>query len=234
MNYAVILSGGIGTRMRADGFPKQYIEVQGKPILIYTLEQFQACTEIDRIILVAAGQWQNDIDAWIKTYHITKVCEIAPPGGTRQESILNGLEKCMLSSADETDRVIIHDAVRPFVSQDLIVSCLSALDEFDGCMPVLPVNDTVYQSQNGNTISELLDRNTLFAGQSPEAFRLKKYFEINKNASAEELSMTRGSSEIAFRHGLNVRLISGEQMNFKLTTPDDLKQFEILLQRRGE
>lgn len=233
MNFAVILSGGIGTRMRTNGYPKQYIEVNKKPILVYTLEQFQKCTEVDYIVIVAAEQWKNQIIEWTRTYHISKFLDIAPPGDTRQESILHGLETCIEKSNTSTDGVIIHDAVRPLVSEQLIISCLSALNGYDGCMPVLEVKDTIYQSDSGEVISNLLKRSTLFAGQAPEAFRLQKYTKINQEASKEELENTCGTSEIAYMHNMDICLIPGEESNFKLTTPEDLERFRNIVSKGG-
>ena len=232
MNYAVILSGGVGSRMRQDGFPKQYIEIYGKPILIYTLERFNNNALVDKIIIVAAEQWREKIFEWIDIYGINKFVEIANAGNTRQESILNVLEVCAKYSVESSDNVIIHDAVRPLLSDLLISKCLSALKNSEGCMPVLPINDTVYQSLNGNEITNLLDRKTLFAGQAPEAFHLHRYLEINRFATKTELANIRGSSEIAYKNGLDVTLIAGEEMNFKLTTPVDLERFKAIL--RGE
>ena len=100
MNYAVILSGGVGSRMRQDGFPKQYIEIYGKPILIYTLERFNNNALVDKIIIVAAEQWREKIFEWIDIYGINKFVEIANAGNTRQESILNGLEVCAKYSVE--------------------------------------------------------------------------------------------------------------------------------------
>lgn len=229
MNYALILSGGIGSRMRMDGFPKQYLEVDGKPILVYTLQTFQTCACIDQIVIVAAPQWHDQIRQWISEYGLTKTVDFAVPGNTRQESILNGLNVCMQYSESEGDKVIIHDAVRPCVSDELITACIDTLNEYDGCMPVLPVTDTVYESRDAKRISRLLDRSTIFAGQSPEAFRLHAYAKINRDASVEELEACRGTSVIAYEHGMDVGLIPGEKLNFKITTPEDLDQFRYLV-----
>ena len=229
MNYAIILSGGIGSRMKMEGFPKQYLEVEGKPILMYTLEVFQSCESVDHIVIVAAEQWHENINQWMQQYGITKFLDFALPGDSRQESILNGLEVCMANSVDSADRVIIHDAVRPCVTDDLIVRCFQALDDHDGCMPVIPVNDTVYQSNDGKSISCLLERSTLFAGQAPESFYLHRYTDINRKATKEELANTRGTSVIAYTNGMDVCLISGDDNNFKITTPIDLKRFYTMV-----
>lgn len=229
MNFAVILSGGVGIRMRIDGLPKQYLEVRGKPIIAYTLEKFQANQDTQKIIIVAASEWQEKLFGWIKQYRITKFVSFALPGDTRQESILNGLEECAKCVIDEKDKVVIHDGVRPLLSDSLITKCFTELEKYDGCMPILPINDTVYQSTDGKEISRLLDRNTIFAGQSPESFRLKKYLKINRNAEKDILSQIKGSTEIAYNNGFRIRLIQGEDMNFKLTTPADLQRFETII-----
>lgn len=229
MNYAVILSGGIGTRMRDDGFPKQYIKIQNKPILIYTLEKFENCDAIDKIIVVAAKEWADTIYNWKNTYGISKLQNVTCGGETRQESILNGLKVCVGTHHNMQDNVIIHDAVRPLVSTALITSCLNALDDYEGCMPILPLNDTVYMSTNGTEISQLLDRSQLFAGQAPEAFRLWKYYEINCNTDIEELKKIRGTTELAYKNDLKIKLVNGDDSNFKLTTPADLQRFEMII-----
>ncbi len=230
MNVALILSGGVGSRMRSDGFPKQYIQVNGKPILVYTLQKFQSSPAIDKIVVVADPAWQSDICTWLAAESITKFAAFAQPGTSRQGSVYNGLQACAALASAETVNVAIHDGVRPLVSLELIAACLDTLKEYDGCMPVLSVTDTTYVSQDGKHISGLLDRSTLFSGQTPEAFRLQPYLEINKNASAEELENTRGSTEIAYKHGLNIRLIPGEYSNYKLTTPTDLERFRTSLE----
>ena len=186
MNYAIILSGGIGTRMQMGDFPKQYLEVEKKPILLYTLEQFQKSSAVEKIVIVAADAWREKIRGWMEEDGITKFLAFADAGDTRQESIHNGLTVCMEDSVSENDGVIIHDGVRPLVSEQLIGDCLAALADHEGCMPVLPMKDTIYQSSDGTKIDHLLERSTLFAGQAPEAFRLHPYAKINREASEEE------------------------------------------------
>lgn len=226
MNFAIILSGGVGTRMRTDGFPKQYLEIFNKPILAYTLETFDSNDLVDKIIIVADPVWQSKIREWLKHYNVKKFEAFAEPGKSRQGSILNGLKECIKYNKNQTDNVIIHDAVRPLVSSTLIQNCFNQLDKYDGCMPVLPVVDTIYYSENGVTISNLLDRNCLYSGQSPEAFNLQKYYDINKDLSAEELDAIKGTTEIAYKNNLNICLIKGDTFNYKLTTPTDLNRFK--------
>lgn len=225
MNYAVLLAGGVGSRMKTGGLPKQYIEIGGKPVIAYTLEQLERCPMIDRIIVVASDEWTEQILNWNKQYHITKFCDFAAPGTDRQLSILNGLDICMTKEFDDCSVVVIHDAVRPLVPVELLTSCIEVAAQYGGCMPVLPMKDTVYESRNGNCISGLLERNTLFVGQAPEAFRLSEYACLNHSVAPEQLGHYQGSSQIAFQHGVEVRMIPGAEINFKLTTPEDMDRF---------
>lgn len=234
MNYAIILSGGTGSRMNMPGTIKQYVLVMDKPVLIYTLERFEKCPSIDCIVIVAAKEWREQISSWLSQFGIFKFSAFADPGIQRQSSILNGLKKCMELSESSNDVVIIHDAARPLVSEDLITNCLRTAMEFGGCMPVIRVSDTIYQSSNGTSIQGLLDRDSLFAGQSPEAFQLKQYYELNKSVSGKELNGYKGTSEIAIRHGIDVHIIPGEDGNFKITTQQDLERFRLICkEKRG-
>ena len=151
------------------------------------------------------------------------------PGETRQYTILNALQEIAKQGYSETDVVIIHDAARPLVTEQLIADCIYGCNEADGVLPVIPVKDTLYQSKNGKQITSLLNRNELFAGQAPEAFIFGKYLALHEKMPREELLKINGSTEIAYKGGLNVKLIRGDELNFKITTPEDLSNFENIL-----
>ena len=227
MNTAVILAGGVGTRMGADR-PKQYLIVNDKPIIIYCLEIFQNHPEIDHIVVVVSDQWKDYVKENVEKYGIDKICGYAPAGETRQHSIYNGL-KSIAANAPETDVCIIHDAARPLVSDKSISDWIEGAIEDEGAMPVISVKDTIYRSKNGKTIDSLLKRSELFAGQAPESFRFKLYFYIHNCVSDEEIASTAGSSEIAYRHGMRIRLVQGSERNFKITTQEDLETFENIV-----
>lgn len=230
MNTAIILSGGIGSRMGAD-LPKQYIMVREKPIISYCLEIFEKHERIDHIVIVADESWQSFIEEWIKKENITKFFSFAPAGRTRQHSIYNGLKAAKGCTPDE-GVVIMHDAARPLVSDQIISDCLQGAAEDGGAMPVITVKDTVYFSQDGKAIDQLLDRSCLYAGQAPEAFRLGEYLAIHDQVSDEEIAATVGTSQIAYKHGMKVRLVQGSERNIKITTPEDLCTFETILTER--
>lgn len=229
MNYAVVLAGGVGSRMNTEGLPKQYIEVNEKPVIIYTLEQVERCPLIDRIVIVAADEWTEQISKWNTQYHITKHWGFASPGRSRQASTLNGLDVCMKGNPCDDDVVIVHEAVRPLASVDLITKCVETAIEYGGCIPVLPMQYAVYGSENGTYISSFWDRSALFVGQAPEAFRLKEYTQLNHSCTAEELDLYVGGSQLVHQYGLPVRMIPGIEANFKLTTKSDLELFKHYL-----
>lgn len=227
MNTAIILAGGVGSRMGVNK-PKQYLIVNEKPIIVYCLEIFEKHSEIDKIIIVVSDEWKDYVEENVKQYGISKVCGYAPAGETRQHSIYNGL-KSTEENAPDTTVCIIHDAARPLVSDKIISDCIVGATEDDGAMPVITVKDTVYQSKDGKSIDHLLKRSELFAGQAPESFDFKKYLDIHNSVSDDEIASTAGSSEIAYRHGMKIRLVEGSERNFKITTVEDLETFETII-----
>lgn len=231
MNVALILAGGTGTRLGGD-IPKQYLLVNEKPVIVYCLETFENNQTVDEVLIVAANEWQESIKEWIDKYHITKFKGFAEAGSSRQHSILNGMNKALELGAVSDDKILIHDAARPNVSDRLIDECFSLLVEYDGVMPVIPVKDTIYLSKDGKEISDLLNRDQLFAGQAPESFRLGKYHEFHKGMGETDLDNVRGSSELAYKNGMKIRLIKGDEHNYKITTLDDLKKFQLEIKMR--
>lgn len=229
MNYAVIVSGGIGSRMKNVALPKQYIEVAGKPIILYSVEKFFACEEIDAVVIVAAQPWHAALHEWISRIPSEKPCLFTDAGSSRQASVYEGLEVCVKMGCKPGDKVLIHDAVRPLVSEQLIRECLGYSDEYNGAMPALPVTDTIYIGVDGHSITGLLDRDSLFGGQSPECFDLPEYYRINCGLTAEQFATVHGSSEIAFGSGMKIKLIHGDPSNFKITTIEDLRRFEHIV-----
>ncbi|MDD6069224.1 MAG: IspD/TarI family cytidylyltransferase [Clostridiales bacterium] len=226
MNIALILSGGTGNRLGAD-IPKQYIKIGERTVISYCLEVLENCQSISAIQIVADERWHE----LISESALTKLKGFSRPGKTRQLSILNGLED-ICSYADEEDLVIIHDAARPLISEYLIESVIEAAKAHDGAIPVLPMKDTVYLSEDGRRISALLDRKCVVAGQAPESFRLKPYYEANKKLLPDQIMKINGSTEPAILAGLDIVTIQGDEQNFKITTKDDLVRFKEIISRK--
>ncbi|WP_026651001.1 IspD/TarI family cytidylyltransferase [Butyrivibrio proteoclasticus] len=232
MNIAIILAGGKGSRIKSD-IPKQFVEISGQMMLIHSMLPFAQTLYVGNIIVVADEKWQEDIeDALSENETLSeKMLGFAEPGENRQLSIYNGLKLIEeMGLADLCENVIIHDAARPFVTVECIEECMAALDEHDGAMPVLPMNDTVYYSRSGDKVDELLNRNCVFAGQAPEAFDYKKYYQANKALLPDKILLIKGSTEPAVMAGLDVALIPGDQRNFKVTTDEDLERAKQILE----
>ena len=162
---------------------------------------------------------------------ITKPVIFSQPGEIRQLTIFNALQMLQQKGLADDAVVVIHDAARPLVSKELIGRCIEGCADADGTMPCVPVKDTLYQSKDHQTIDSLLKRSEIVAGQAPEAFRFGKYFDIHNRMSYEDILQVSGSTEIAYKMGLNVRLVKGEEINFKITTQEDLENFKHILNR---
>lgn len=228
MNIAVILSGGVGSRMGLDR-PKQYIEIDGNPILNYCFSTFMNNTLIDAIAIVCAEEWKSYVCRNVDRLRPLKPVYYAEPGETRQYSIYNALKEIQKHCYGDDDIVIIHDAARPLVSGKLIEDCIKACANADGAMPVIACKDTIYQSEDGKHIKALLNRDELWNGQAPEAFRLKKYLAAHEAMSSDALLKINGSTELAYKAGLECRMITGDPMNFKITTMEDLDTFKSII-----
>lgn len=240
MNIALILSGGTGRRMGLD-VPKQYIEVCGRPIISYCMETLSGHSGIDAIQIAAEEEWQELISESMKELAETKQPGISEkfrgfskPGANRQLSILSGLED-IRGYASDSDYVLIHDAARPMLSVRQISDCLDAVTGHDGVIPVLPMKDTVYSSRDGRTITSLLSRSQIFAGQAPELFILGKYYEANTALMSDSILRINGSTEPAVMAGMDIAMIPGDEGNFKITTRADLERFrEIVAERSSQ
>lgn len=246
MNMTILLSGGVGSRMHSDA-PKQYMHVGGRMLITYALATLAKASAIDRILIVAADEWRELIlaDARKNRIPTDKIMGFAVPGSNRQASILNGMQEILRQvyprllhdcpdsgeeweNITDADTVFIHDAARPMLSQEQVQGCFSALEGHDGVMPVLPMKDTVYLSRGGITVSELLDRNQVYAGQAPELFRFKSYYRANMALTPDRLAGINGSTEPAILAGMDIVMIPGDEKNFKITTSEDLERFRSL------
>lgn len=239
MVTALLLSGGTGTRMGVET-PKQYIEVDGKPIIAYGLQTLLSHEGIDAVQIVANVMWRETIldcmerlrsggdDSSLpekKDRGIEKFRGFSAPGENRQLSILNGLED-IGKYASASDYVLIHDAARPLVSAAMLTECLAVAAEHEGALPVLPMKDTVYFSEDGTSVASLLDRSRIFAGQAPEAFLFGKYRDAVRALLPERILQINGSTEPAIMAGMDIAMIPGDEGNFKITTRADLVRFQ--------
>ena len=235
MNYAILLSGGTGTRIESDK-PKQYVRAGSFMMVTWALKALAECDLVDSIYIVAEHEWREliEADACKAGLDTGKIGGYAIPETNRQTSILNGMqeiirtldEKVDITAMNDGDTVLIHDAARPFVTVKLLNECYGALPGHGGVMPVLPMKDTVYQSEDGLAVSELLDRKKVFAGQAPELFYMKPYYKANMALMPDRIHMVNGASEPAIIGGMDIVMIPGDEDNFKVTTMVDLCRYK--------
>ena len=235
MNYAILLAGGTGSRITSE-IPKQYIKAGPYMMITVALKAMLENDHIYGVCIVADADWREEIkrDAASAGLDTDRILSFADPGDDRQLSILNGMNEIIGVEGEpsDTDTVLVHDAARPFITADLLSAVYGSLDGHDGVMPVLPMKDTVYYSENGSEVSELLDRGKIFAGQAPELFLFGKYYEANKALLPEKILSVNGASEPAIIAGMDIVMIPGDEGNFKVTTDADVDRYLMIVKDR--
>jgi len=221
MNTAIIVAAGIGTRLDPET-PKQFIEIHGKPLIVYTLERFESCSAIDEIVAVVAEGEAERFRAMIEPYEISKLRQVVTGGRLRAESVANGL-----AAVDPaTEIVAVHDGARPLVSTDEILRTVNAAREFGAACLVGSIPDTI-KEVDGETIVGTLDRRQLRRALTPQAFKL----EILKRAFEEAGSLEQATDEcfLVEQLGERVEAVPGNSRNIKVTFPADLAVAEHFL-----
>lgn len=221
MNIGIILAGGKGTRMGIVDQPKQFMDIYGKPIVIHTLETFDAHAEIDFIAIVCLEEWHDEIRRWLRKYDINKVKWIVPSGESRQGSTYNGL-KAIENDITVDDIVVIHDSARPLVTSRIISDNIKGAKEYRAVDTAIPASDTIVKSIDTKTISNIPVRKELFLGQTPQSFVYGDIFKAHMHASSHNINDATDDCQLILNHGGTVALVEGEKLNFKITTMDDL------------
>lgn len=228
MKVSVIIpSAGYGERM--GGIKKPYILLDGKPILFHTLRVFQKCPLVNDInIVIAEGDEQKCRDEVI-SYCNEKVSQIVVGGSTRQESVFNGLKSLPL----DTDLVVIHDCVRPFVTNDMIEASLNSAEEWGAAIVAVPVKDTIKESEDNVFVDKTLNRQRLWSIQTPQVFKYEIILHAHLLAREKNIQATDDSSLVEMFGNCKVKLVMGTYENIKVTTPIDLIIAEAILKSRS-
>lgn len=231
---AIVVAGGVGARMGLD-LPKQFVEVDGKPVLFYTLEGFQNHMNVDEIVLVCIDGWQEKVRAWASKYGISKLSEIVPGGSTVQESIRNGVFS-LEGRCKPDDIVIIHDGIRPLVDETVLTDVIEKCSEFGNAVTSLPYNEQIFlvDKEDPSTSVAYIPRETLRRVSTPQAYKFDLVDSKYHEAFEKQIGIYGSSYTNTMMVELGVRLhfAKGSDKNVKLTTPGDLEWFKAYLKQK--
>ena len=224
---ALIIAGGIGSRMGQD-IPKQFLTVNEKPIIIYTLEAFQNHPEIDSIAVVCVSGWEHVLKAYAKQFGIAKLEYVVTGGDCGQSSIRNGIFE-LEKHFDANDLVLIHDAIRPMVSKQIISDCIATTREHGCAITAIPCAEAMLYTDNQITSDTLYPRDNLKRTQTPQGFPLGRLCALHRRALECGITDSVASCTLMVEMGEKVHFCRGSEKNIKLTTVDDLDIFKALL-----
>lgn len=227
MNIALIIAGGSGHRMGQD-VPKQFISVHDRPVIIYTMQAFQNHPSIDAIQVVCLDGWHDILRAYAKQFDIGKLIGITSGGRNGQASIRNGILALRERFSDD-DIVLVHDAIRPMVSEDIISDCISKCQLYGSAVAAIPCAEAMIETQDKVMGFGVFDRDKLMRTQTPQAFPLGKLLWAHDEAQKRGITDSVASCTLMIELGETIHFSSGSEKNIKLTTVDDLEIFEALL-----
>ena len=230
MNIALIIAGGSGQRMNQD-IPKQFLNVNDKPVIIYTLEAFQRHPNIDKIEVVCLDGWQEILRAYCKQFGITKLANVVEGGENGQSSIRNGLWD-LKEMYDENDLVLIHDAIRPMVSEEIISDAIRVCKKYGNSISVIPCAEAMLKTEDGVSSLEQIPRDNLKRTQTPQTFVLKDIVAAHEEALEKGITNSVASCTLYIELGKKLYFSAGSEKNIKLTTPYDIDIFKSLLVTR--
>ena len=231
MNIAVIFAGGTGQRMNSKTRPKQFLELHGKPIIVYTIEQFQQHNEIDGIIVVCLPSWIDYCSELMERYKLNKVCAVVPGGNSGQESIFNGLQKAH-ELFPEDSIVLIHDGVRPLINEATITADIACVKECGCAVTVAPATETIALKTSNGEIEDILERSRCQLAKAPQCFYLKDIYDAHLQANKEENHSFIDSACLMRHYGHKIYTVEGPSENIKITTPADFYIFRAMIDAR--
>jgi len=227
MNIALILAGGSGKRMKNE-IPKQFLNVNDKPVIIYTLEAFQKHPDIDEIGVVCIDGWHDILKAYARQYKTDKLTWVVSGGENGQASIRNGVFEAEKRYKPD-DIILVHDAIRPLVSEEIISDCIVQCKRYGSAIAVTPCSTAVLRRTTDDFSKEVVQRDTLVMTQTPQAFPIGKLASAHRRALEVGITNSVASCTLMIELGEKVYFSIGSETNIKLTTQEDLKIFKALL-----
>lgn len=219
MITALIFAGGTGRRMNTRSKPKQFLEIHGKPVIIYTLEHFEYHEEIDNIVIVCIKEWMEELRGLLRRYGISKVSKIVPGGETGHDSIYLGLE-AMKKSASEGDIVLIHDGVRPLINAELITLNIETVKKYGSSITCEPARESSIRSIDGEVIAEVPPRSQMYTAKAPQSFYYDRILHLYE-MSHEDGIRSIDSSHLCSMYHEPMHMVQSTKNNMKITEPAD-------------
>ena len=232
MTTALIFAGGTGTRMGSAGRPKQFLELHGKPIIIHTLEHFDRHPEIDAIAVVCISGWIDYLKDQLERFRIKKVRWIVPGGETSQDSTRAGLGILAENCDPESTIVLIHDGVRPLLSEKLIYDNIASVRQYGNAITAAPAIETIITVDKNEDVTDLLDRQVCRLARAPQSFWLADIMAMHRRAMAEGYDQMLDSASLMIHYGKKLHLVESPAENIKITTPSDFYIFKAIQEAR--
>lgn len=232
MNIGVIFAGGVGARMHTKEKPKQFLEVFNKPIIVYTLEIFEECSDIDAIVVVCIEPWIEYLEALIEKYRLHKVIKVVKGGSTGQESIYNGLKTAYERYEDGI--VLIHDGVRPFITSGLLSENIKCVKKNGSCITAGIVKETIVVIDENKKIIEVPARDRSRVAKAPQSFYLRDILSAHQKAVNEQINDFIDCCTMMKHYGFKLHMIDGPYENIKITTPDDYYTMRAIIQAKED
>ena len=230
---ALIIAGGVGARMHQD-IPKQFINVCDKPVIVYTMEAFQKHPDIDGIEIVCLDGWHEVLRAYAKQFGIAKLEGIVSGGEKGQDSIRNGLYDIAERYDPKDTMVLIHDAIRPMVSQAIISENIRVCEESGNAITVIPCTAAMLKTLDSVRSDEQVARDNLKITQTPQTFVLEDIISVHKAALEKGITNSVASCTLYIEMGRELFLAAGSEKNLKLTTTEDIEIFKALLNAKKD
>lgn len=230
MNRAIIIAGGVGKRMNQD-IPKQFINVYDKPVIIYTLQAFQAHPQVDEIGVVCIEGWEDVVWAYARQFGIDKLRWIVSGGETAQESIRNGVYHLAETGCAGDDTIIIHDGIRPLIEASVLSDVINKCTQYGNAVTSVPYNEQIFIMDDEASTIKYIPRETLRRVSTPQAYKFDLIYEKYKEAYEKKIGIYGSAYTNTMMVELGVRLYfaAGSDKNIKLTTKDDLDIFKSYL-----
>lgn len=235
MNIALIIAGGSGNRMGQD-IPKQFMHVDGCPIIIHTMLCFQRHPDIESIAVVCLRGWETVLQSYANQFNITKLKWIFPGGDSGMESIHNGIYGLKDAGCKDEDLILIHDAVRPLLSQDIISSNIAICKAYGYAITGIKCREAILESDDGFSTTTSIPRDTLIRTQTPQTFRLKNIVNAHELAKKKGITDSVASCTLVAElgEGIEMHIVPGSEKNIKVTTVEDLEILKALMHTTKE